>query len=222
MNPYNTRDQSGQQTMQVAMSPRPGGPPPQQLQHPGPPGIGMGRGASNTGLQNSALALANNPRNPGSQQLNQEESHDLHNELLLNSYIYDHLLKSGFQQAARGLMNETNLLLVNNPREESSPNQDGDGNSLLPRRATTLKRSQSSMDHPNSSPNDKPNGKSPGSGSNSPHNANSDLPAADTPLKGGFLREWWSVFWDIYAARGGLPASAFANAYLESQVFLYL
>jgi hypothetical protein len=182
----------------------------------------MGRGASNTGLQNSALALANNPGHPGSKQLNQEESHDLHNEVQLNSYIYDHLLKNGFYQAARGLMNETTLLLVNNPREESSPNQDGDGNSLLPRRATTLKRSQSSMDHPNSSPNDKPNGKSPGSGSNSPHNANSDLPAADIPLTGGFLREWWGVFWDIYAARGGHPASAFANAYLESQVFLYL
>jgi hypothetical protein len=195
----------------------------QQLQHPGPPGIGMGRGASNTGLQNSALALAHNPGHPGSQQLNQEESHDTHNEVQLNSYIYDHLLKNGFYQAARGLLNETTLLLVNGPREESSPNQDSDANSLLPRRATTLKRSQSGMDHPNSSPNDKPNGKSPGSSSNSPHNAHSDLPAADIPLKapGGFLREWWSVFWDIYAARSGRPSSAFAHAYLESQVYLF-
>lgn len=192
--------------------------PGQQPQQPGPPGIGMGRGASNTGLQNSALA-ANNPGHPG-QHLIHEESSEAHNsDTALNSYIYDHLLKNGFYQAARGLLNETNLLLVNGPREDSA-DQDGDGNSLLPRRTTTLKRSQSGMDHPNSSPNDKPNGKSPRSTSNSPHIGHADLPAADVPLKtpGGFLQEWWGVFWDIYAARSGRSASPFAKAYLETQV----
>lgn len=214
----------------MSMSPRPGsmvGPPQmpgqqQQPQHPGAPGIGMARGQSNTAQPMSALASANNPAhqmNNLSQQIFQEDP-DVHNDIQLNSYIYDHLLKNGFYSAARGLLGETKLLLVNGSREESSPNQDGDGNGLLPRHTSNLKRSQSGMDHPNSSPNDKPNGKSPGSGSNSPRTGHNDLPAADVPLKstGGFLREWWSVFWDVYAARSGRAASSFAQSYLETQV----
>lgn len=216
MNPY--REQPP--PMVSAMSPRPGalgGPPVMQQPQSGPPGIGMGRGASNTGLQTSALA-ANNPAHPG-QHLIHEESSEAHNEIQFNSYIYDHLLKNGFYQAARGLLHETQLDLVNGSREDSA-DQDGDGNTLLPRRSINLKRSQSGMDHPNSSPNDKPNGKSPRSTSNSPNSGHADLPPANVPLKapGGFLREWWGVFWDIYAARSGRSASPFAQAYLETQV----
>jgi LisH len=224
MNPY-----PNQQQMSVTASPRPGplgGPPQmssqgqqqQQAQQPGPPGIGMGRGASSTGLQNSALPLSNNNLNhPGGPASELEDSQF---EMLLNSYIYEHLLKSGFYQAARGLFKETPLHLL--PREDSSSNQDND--SHLTRRATNLKRSHSGVDnHPNSSPSDKTNGKSPRSGSDSPHNEHNDLPEADVPLKGlgktGFLRGWWAVFWDIYSARSGVGnPSQFANTFLETQV----
>jgi hypothetical protein len=217
MNPY--REQAPQ--MVSAMSPRPGalgGPPVTHQPQAGPPGIGMGRGASNTGLQSSALS-ANNPGHPGQHFIHEESSEAQNNEIQLNSYIYDHLLKNGFYQAARGLLNEANLHLVDGPREDSA-DQDGDGHTLLPRRSTNLKRSQSGMDHPNSSPNNKPNGKSPRSGSNSPNSGHADLPPANVPLKapGGFLREWWGVFWDIYAARSGRAASSFARDYLETQV----
>ena len=229
MNPY---PQQPPPMSVTAMSPRPGsmvGPPPQmsgpqQQQHPGAPGIGMARGQSNTAPQMSALAssvnnLAGHQANLSQQNI--QDDSNVHEDIQLNSYIYDHLLKNGFYNAARGLLAETTLLLVTEPREESSDHDgDSNGNSLLPRRATNLKRSQSGMDHPNSSPNDKPNGKSPTSTSNSPRTGHSDLPAANVPLKstGGFLREWWSVFWDVYAARSGRPASAYAAAYLDTQV----
>src|SRR5271167_1813684 len=152
MNPY-----PNQQQMSVTVSPRPGplgGPPQmssqgqqqqqqqQQPQQPGPPGIGMGRGTSNTGLQNSALPLSNNnlnhPGGPASQQSMPAEPEDSQVEVLLNSYIYEHLLKSGFYQAARGLLKEAPLQLL---QEDSSPNQDND--SHLTRRAANLKRSHS-------------------------------------------------------------------------------
>ena len=198
----------------------------QQPQQPGPPGIGMGRGASNSGLQNSVLPLSNNiPNHPGaqlSQQSFPDDEEDAKYERLLNSYIYEHLLKSGFYKAARGLLSEASLQLSGGQREDSSPNQDSD--SHLPRRATNLKRSHSGLDnHPNSSPNDKANGKSPRSGSDSPHNEPSDLPPANVPLKGpgqmGFLRGWWAVFWDIYSARSNMGTpSNWANAYLDTQV----
>jgi LisH len=192
----------------------------QQMQ--GPPGIGMGRGPNNPGIQMSALAGANpfgHLPNPSERAV--QEDVEREREELLNSYIYDHLLKSGFYNAARGLLGETKLRLLK-PRqgEGSSPNQDG-SNDGPQRRAAALKRSQSNMDHANS-PNDKPNGKSPGSGSNSPHIANSDLPAVNVPLKsnGPFLREWWDVFWDIYAARHGLNASVYAHTYTDALVTL--
>jgi len=214
MNTY--RDQAPQ--MVSAMSPRPGalgGPPVMSSQQPhaGMPGVGMGRGTSNTGLQNSALS-ANNPGYP-SQQLAHDDPYEGHNEHLLDSYIYDYLLRRGFYQAARGLFNEAKL--IDEGSREDSANQPGDGTS---RRSTTLKRSQSSMDHPNSSPNDKPNGKSPRSVSNSPNSGHADLPPANVPLKDdqGFLREWWALFWDVFAARDRKYASQPAQNYIEIQV----
>jgi len=243
MNPY--RDPT-QQQMSVAMSPRPGslgGPPqmavPQQQQpqpgppqQPGPPGIVMGRGASSTGLQNPGIPMANS--NPNIQnvaaapQLQQaplllETEEEIRSERLLNSYIYEHLLKSGFYQAARGLLSETPIQVVNpGQRDDSSPNQDND---TATRRAANLKRTHSGID-PHSSPNDKTNGKSPISGTNSPRNEPHDLPPVDLPLKGpghkGFLRGWWVVFWDIYAARLNISSSPSAHAYLEAQVVAFL
>jgi hypothetical protein len=228
-----------QQQMSVAMSPHQGsiGAPPQmsnqgqqqqqqQPQQPGPLGIGMGRGMSNTGLQSSALPHPNsNPNHqggPSSQQPLPGDAEDPQFEQLLNSYIYEHLLRSGFYQAARGLLKEAPLQLMSGPREDSSPNQDNDPH--LTRRAANLKRSQSGIDNlPNSSPNDKTNGKSPRSSSDSPHHEHSDLPEPNVPLKGmgqrGFLRDWWTVFWDIYAARTGFGSpSASAHTFLETQV----
>ena len=199
---------------------------PPQPQQPGPPGIGMGRGASNTGLQNSTLPLNNNnPHHPGpiSQQSLQEAEEEAKDERLLNSYIYEHLLKSGFYQAARGLLNEASLQLGDGQHEDSSPNQDNDVH--LTRRAINLKRSHSGLDnHPNAIPNDKANGKSPRSGSDSPNNEQSDLPPADGPLNGagqmGFLRRWWAVFWDIYSARSSMGTpSPWAQGYLDTQAF---
>lgn len=236
MNAYRDPSQQ-QQPMSVTMSPRPGslGGPPQMTaqqsqqppQQPGPHGIGMGRGASNSGLQNPGLPVGNPvPELLGgqsSQQMQIEYIENSRNDVLLNTYIYEHLLKNGFHNAARGLLKETQLNLLSGTRDGSSPNQDNDGNSHLPRRAAALKRSQSGIDnHPISSPSDKPNGKSPGSGSNSPHVEYGDLPEPYCPLKGsgqkGFLRDWWAIFWDIHAARSHLPASPWAISYLETQV----
>lgn len=228
-----------QPQMSVTMSPRTslGGVPliaAQQQQQPQPqsnqtgqPGIGMGRGPSNTGLQNPVLNVTSNanPNHPGvaAQQMLQsqlEDSHEAHSERLLNLYIYEYLLKSGFYQAARGLISETSLQLGNS-QQDSSPNQDNDHFS---RRSTALKRTQSQIDHPNASPNDKPNGKSPGSMSNSPRNEPADLPSADVPVRAagqrGFLLTWWGVFWDVFAARSSQHASQNAYAYLEAQVRL--
>jgi len=214
---------------QQQQQPQPGPPPPPQ--QPGPPGIGMGRGASSTGIPNVALPIGNNPNIqavPIPTQLPlsllQDSEEELRSERLLNSYIYEHLLKSGFYQAARGLLNETTIQFVNASRDEPSPNQDSDATTHLPRRTAALKRSHSGVDnHPNASPNDKANGKSPGSGTNSPRNEPRDLPPVDLPLKGpgnkGFLRGWWVVFWDVYAARLNIPASSWAHAYVDTQVY---
>jgi hypothetical protein len=227
MNQY----QNQQPAMTVAMSPRPGAPigGPQQMQQvqqaqqqqqPGPPGIGMGRGASSTGLQHSALPLNSNHLAGGpnaSQQSMQDDMGGQEGGLAgqLDIYIYDYLRRNGFYQAARGLMHEARLF-----SKDSSPNQDNDSHPPQ-RRAANLKRSHSGIDnHPNSSPNDKTNGKSPGSGSNSPHNDPSDLPEANLPKSGeqGLLKGWWSVFWDIYAARNGYGASNHAHQFLEAMV----
>jgi hypothetical protein len=218
-----------QQSMSVAMSPRPGAPQqmqhvpqPQQQQQPGPPGIGMGRGASSTGLQHSALPLNPNhqPGGPNASQQSMQDDNMGGQEAgpvgQLNIYIYDYLRRSGFFQAARGLMNEAHLF-----SKDSSPNQDTDSHPPQRRVATNLKRSHSGIDNQsNSSPNDKTNGKSPGSGSNSPHNDLSDLPQANLPKSGeeGLLKGWWSVFWDIYAARNGYGASSHAYHFLEAMV----
>jgi hypothetical protein len=237
LNLYRDPSQQQQQSIPVTMSPRPGslvGPPQmssqqsqQPPQQPGPPGIGMGRGASNSGLQNSVLPMGSIvPDHLGgqsSQQLMGEYPESTRNDMLLNTYIYEHLLKNGFYNAARGLLKETQLHLLNAPRDGPSPNQDGDGNSHLPRRAATLKRSQSGIDnHAISSPSEKANGKSPGSVSNSPHIDHSDLPEPNCPLKGsgpkGFLRDWWAIFWDVHAARYQRPSSPWAVNYLEAQV----
>lgn len=188
----------------------------------------MGRGASNTGLQNPGIPMANS--NPNIQnvaaapQLQQaphlpDNDEEIRSERLLNTYIYEHLLRSGFYQAARGLLSETSIQVVNpGQRDDSSPNQDND---TVIRRGANLKRSHSGID-PHSSPNDKANGKSPISGTNSPRNEPHDLPPVDLPLKGpghkGFLRGWWVVFWDIYAARLNISSSQWAHAYLEAQV----
>ena len=210
--------------------PQPQPPPPQQQQQqqqPGAPhGIGMGRGASNNpGLQQVPANISLRPHPSQTQLLLQDDNGEyVRLEQLLNSYIYEHLLKSGFYKAARGLMQDTTLKLVF--REESPPKQD---NEPAPptRRATGLKRSSSTMDgHPNSSPNEKTNGKSPRSGADSsPSQDHSDLPMADVPLKGvgesSFLRGWWNVFWDVFAARGNLPGahpSVYAQNFLEAQV----
>jgi len=198
----------------------------QQQQQAGPHGVGMGRGASNNpSLQQVPINISLGQHPSQTQLLLQDDNGEyVRLEQLLNSYIYEHLLKSGFYKAARGLMQETTLKL--NVREESSPKQD---NEPAPpsRRSTGLKRSSSTMDgHPNSSPNEKTNGKSPRSGADSsPSQDHSDLPMADVPLKGvgesSFLRGWWNVFWDVFAARGNLPGahpSMFAQNYLEAQV----
>lgn len=42
---------------------------------------------------------------------------------------------------------------------------------------------------------------------------NSSHAAIDAP--GGFLFEWWSVFWDIFIARTNEKHSEIAAAYLE-------
>src|ERR1700723_2478371 len=101
MIPY--RDQS-LNPISLAMSPRPGslGGPSQQM--PGQPGLpqgplgvptGMGRGASNAALQSMGL---NNIGHPPPQQVIQgdlsEHKHppEHNNLILLNTYIYDHLV----------------------------------------------------------------------------------------------------------------------------------
>jgi len=225
MNTYQNQQAKNQQSMSVAMSPRPGGPqqmqqaPQQQQGQPGPPGIGMGRGISSTGLQHSAIPLNPNHQ-PGPNPSLQSMQDDMGGQEggpvgQLDIYIYDYLRRSGFYQAARGLMNEARLF-----SKDSSPNQDNDSH-LPQRRAANLKRSHSGIDNQsNSSPNDKANGKSPGSGSNSPRNDPSDLPEANLPKSGdqGLLKGWWSVFWDIYAARNGYGASTHAYSFLEAMV----
>ena len=191
----------------------------QQQQSGGPPGIGMGRGTSSTGLQNSALPL--NPiHQVGPNPLQQSMQDDMGGQEgglagQLDIYIYDYLRRNGFYQAARGLMHEARLF-----SKDSSPNQDSDSHSQQ-RRAANLKRSHSGIDNrPNSSPNDKTTGKSPGSRSNSPHNDPGDLPEANLPKSGeqGLLKEWWSVFWDIYAARNGYGGSFYAHQFLDAMV----
>lgn len=47
--------------------------------------------------------------------------------------------------------------------------------------------------------------------------ANTENAAIDAP--GGFLFEWWSVFWDIFIARTNEKHSETAAAYLEVTLF---
>lgn len=46
------------------------------------------------------------------------------------------------------------------------------------------------------------------------------FPAIDAP--GGFLFEWWSVFWDIFIARTNEKHSDVAATYIEASYHIFL
>jgi hypothetical protein len=46
------------------------------------------------------------------------------------------------------------------------------------------------------------------------------MPAIDAP--GGFLFEWWSVFWDIFIARTNEKHSDTAASYIEVKLSVYI
>jgi hypothetical protein len=53
-----------------------------------------------------------------------------------------------------------------------------------------------------------------------PQNCSLFFSAIDAP--GGFLFEWWSVFWDIFIARTNEKHSDVAASYIEVNIFLHL
>lgn len=128
------------------------------------------------------------------------------NQRLLNTYIYDYLLKQSYGDTARRFKEEGGVALLSakeaENRKEAGPHAEG---SLT-----------AQLDHAARADSEKTNGTA---GRHSPKETGGpavELPPADVPVnvEGGFLAEWWVIFWDMFSARQGRPSTANATTFM--------
>lgn len=136
-------------------------------------------------------------------------------QILLNSYIYDYMLKNAWSTAARAFMEVAEVPLSGENRpgnKEERIQLDMDG-----LRGNDKEGSLGAEDSKAE------NSTLPPVKQESAHSSESEAGASysgllqpavipvDTP--GGFLLEWWTVFWDIFNAKSGKGGSDAATAY---------
>ncbi|ORY80970.1 hypothetical protein BCR37DRAFT_393613 [Protomyces lactucae-debilis] len=129
------------------------------------------------------------------------------NQRLLNTYIYDYLVKQSYGDTARKFKAEGGVSTLTakqvEERKEQGPNTEGSLSAQLDRAARTASEKVNGDAH---SPTDETDA----------DGAPGELPQADVPVnvEGGFLAEWWVLFWDMFSARQGRPSTASATTFM--------
>ncbi|WBW74380.1 DNA-binding transcription factor Adn2 [Schizosaccharomyces osmophilus] len=113
---------------------------------------------------------------------------------LLNSYIYDYLVKKNYWEAAQAFGQEAQVQTLVRPVSNNSATSDKQPTSS----PANVKRESPNL-------NDPQNPDSAKQGFNYHETGKDPPPPPVLPIdsSGGFLIEWWNVFWDIYNARRG-------------------
>lgn len=126
---------------------------------------------------------------------------------LLNSYIYDYLIKKDYCEAARAFGREAQVQTLVRSQEET--------NSLAKRhkRMSPVAVKHEGISN-NESSDENMNVNNGNLDSFSSSSAPPPPPILPIDSAGGFLIEWWNVFWDIYNARRG-QGSEPAKAYMS-------
>lgn len=140
----------------------------------------------------------------------------IEDQRLLNAYIYDYLVKQSLHETARALCSEADVPTIT--AEEAKRRADsGDGSEGTLSGAVASGLHRKGLD---SSTNGNERARS-----KSPSDATSKLEPADVAInvEGGFLAEWWTIFWDMFAARQGRPSSNNAASFMaHNQVSVIL
>ncbi len=130
---------------------------------------------------------------------------------LLNCYIYDYLLKQQYSDTARIFQKEVEVpTLTEDVAKQQAASEIDEGTlgaslDFLDKSRKAVESQQTNCDRQEDS-----------SPAGSPELRQADIPI-DVP--GGFLCEWWSIFWDMSAARSGRGGSSSANTFLaQNQV----
>lgn len=134
---------------------------------------------------------------------------------LLNTYIYDYLVKQSYGESALAFRKEVDIPTISDKelkrRQESSDAADGTLTTALPSSPT---QKASTTEKPNGT--EKPE---PGASSeSSPKLEHIDIPI---DIDGSFLAEWWAIFWDMFAARQGRPSSSQAACFIAHNQVIY-
>ena len=133
---------------------------------------------------------------------------------LLNAYILDYLVKQSYADTAQVFAKEVDL--------PSLVSEDASNEKQSRASKNTLSSALETADLQRQSEEAKANGLDQQLSEESPPSgASPDLGAIDVPIdiEGGFLAEWWTIFWDMFAARQGRPSSSnAANFIAHNQV----
>ncbi|EPY50151.1 transcription factor [Schizosaccharomyces cryophilus OY26] len=124
---------------------------------------------------------------------------------LLNSYIYDYLVKKNYWEAAQAFGQEAQVQTLVRPFSKNSATS-GKQTASSP---ANVKRESPNLNEPQNSESTKQVPSHTDIGRDPP-----PPPVLPIDSAGGFLIEWWNVFWDIYSARrgnGSEPAMAYMS-----------
>ncbi|KAI9289804.1 hypothetical protein BC943DRAFT_82993 [Umbelopsis sp. AD052] len=119
----------------------------------------------------------------------------------LHDYIYDYLVKMNFKDTAFAFADESKINTSNTVTNDSKKN--GDSLSAALDSMDTSAR----VDHTQKSPH------------SNKKRTPANLPNVKVPFDapGGFLYEWWVIFWEVFAAKNNRSTNRDAIAYVEAQ-----
>lgn len=126
---------------------------------------------------------------------------------LLNAYIFDYLVKQSYRDTARAFQKETDIPTISDEEAKRRADASDPPNSTLGGALDSNLKRQGKEARTNGV--DRPSSSSPNP--ESPKLVNADI---DINVEGGFLAEWWTIFWDMFAARQGRPSSIPAASFM--------
>ncbi|KAJ1647365.1 hypothetical protein LPJ64_001277, partial [Coemansia asiatica] len=123
-------------------------------------------------------------------------------EALLNAYVFDFLKKKGFHQTAIQFADECKDLPLIKPTDDDSQTSNGVDNSTAAISAKDEDSKNQGTGSSSSSKQKSPTPSAKNSDTLSPTITSRSMPGVNVPINTprGFLLEWWSVFWDVFAA----------------------
>lgn len=133
---------------------------------------------------------------------------------LLNTYIHDYLVKQAYSDTARAFLKETELPTLSEVEAKKKADS-GDalentlGGALDGKHRQVAAAAAGDDDRAAKPAPDA--GDTASSGSDSPGSLTVDVPI---DIEGSFLAEWWTLFWDMFAARQGRPSSGTAASFM--------